>query len=301
MLIAAIGLAIALVAIALILNSAITTENLQSRSADVHGAEEAIRYRYDARRGISNVLTYVNHHNQTTHRTLHSNLSQGIDAWGNASVRIYANSGSATEVSLHSTLNGTRITQDLSWRTYTNASGSTANWTLAGEVNQTRAFQLNVSDSVLEPSSGDEFMVVVENGTDSWRMNITESGNDIVVGVNTSRGDVGSCRVTADYAWINVTEGTIAGSACPPLEFTPHLTGNYTITYQNPENASGTYQLIIDNSTLASTPGQHFHDDSTGLSPFVSPAIYSVRLTIGFSTSKVHSNSTVLIAPDEPD
>lgn len=299
LLVTSIALAVLLVSLAIIMNTAIYTENLATRGSDTAGSQDANRLREAATTGVSTVLSSVNEKNATTHAALTANVSDGVQEWSSTASRLYAASGSGVHVSLTRTTNGTRIEQE-SQRSFTNASGNDTDWTLVSAVRQTRAFRMNVSNDDLEASGPSEFRVIVDNGTHTWRLNVTQDAGDIVVGIRDGDGNEGTCVDPADHVWINVTDGTVGGDPCDQLTFAAPLTSAYRIEYHNPANVSGTYRLIVDNASLATNPAPHFND-STGPSPYVAPAIYSVQLDVDYETPRLHYNTTVRVAPGEPE
>lgn len=301
LLVTAIGLAVLFVTLATIMNTAIYTENLATRGSDTAGTLDAKQHHDAVNHGIATVLTHVNENNTGSHSTLAANLTAGTERWASISSDLYVTSGSGVHIALNDTTNGTRIDQDVSWRTFTNESGSNSDWTLASDVERTRKFRMNVTDDSLATSGSGEFRVLVDNGTDTWRMNVTQDGADIVVGIEDGTGAEGTCRVTGNFVWINMTAGTVGDDECDPLTFAEPLTGTYRIEYHNPTNASGTYQLIVDNASLASNPAPHFNDDSTGISPYVTPAIYSAQITVDYQTNRLYYSTTIRLAPGEPE
>lgn len=297
-LITALGLAILLVALSLIVNTAIYTENLATRGEDTGGSKVSM-FHSSVVKGTTGIVEYVNFHNEHSHDTLQRNLSVAMTDWSETSGFLNVVSGAATSVEIEATTNGTRIEQDQNSRNFTNASGVSDDWTVVSAVTQIRKFRMNVTDDNLEPSGATEFRVIADNGTHSWRMNVTESGGNIEVGVENRFDDEGTCQVSADFVWINITDGTFDGKACEALGRGPQLGGDYSIRYENPDNVSGSYTMIVDNESLATGPDPHLHDDSVGSSPYVSPAIYSVQLDLQYSTPRLTVNTTRRIAPGE--
>lgn len=293
-LVTALSLAILFVALALILNTAIYTENLATRSSDIGGGTDAVRYHDAARDGVAGVIDYVIAHNNSSHSTLQSNLSAGVDAFRNHSARLFAAGDRAVETTLEVTVDGTRIAQSDVSRNFSNTSGE-GNWTVATSVDNTRKFRMNVTGSALDTLSGQPFTVIVDDGGTTWRMNVTDDSGDIVV-----RTASATCRVTAASAWINVTAGTLAGSECEGFTFAEGVTGTYSISFENSSNVEGTYSLIVDEPSVADSPSPHLVADGSG-QPFAAHAIYSANVTIVYQTPRLYYNATVRVAPGESD
>ena len=303
LLVTAISLAVLFVTLALVMNTVIYTENLATRSSKVAGGSEAVGYRSAVEAGIGGLITHVNYHNNTSHADLQSNLTTGVEDWTNATGKLYAQSGTVVNASLLSTENGTRIEQDGADRDFTNASESKNDWTLASNVNDTREFRINVTDDdhLEDFGDGDGFGVVVDDGSNTWRVNVTDNGGT-KVGIENGTGDEFVCSVASDEPWINVTAGTVAGEECDGLDFAEGLTVPYSISFENGDNINGTYTLVVTNESLASNPGIHSHvnDDGSG-SPYVTPATYSARIELVYQSPRLFFNTSVRVAPGEAD
>lgn len=300
LLISALGMAIMFVALALILNTGIYTENLATRSGDIGGGSDAIRLQESAQTGITEVFEYTNAHNNTTHTDLYANLSTGVDDWSNTSGKLTAARGTASRVDQPATVNGTRIEQTNATREFTNESGNATDWTLVTQVSNTREFRMNVPKSGLLDLFSGAFKVFVKDGSDEWRMTVSE---DTLGGINVTvehPGGSGSCVEDTDQAWINITDGTFNGTECDPLEFGKGLSTPYRIEFANSDEVNGTYHLIVDNETLAENPSPHFNDDDGSGSPWVTPAIYSTNITVTYQSPRLYYNRSFRIAPGEP-
>lgn len=300
-LVTALSLAILFVALALILNTAIYTENLATRSSDIGGGTDAVRYHDAARTGVGGVVGYVNAHNNTSFDTLRANLSSGVDAFRNHSARQFAYGDRAVETTLNATVNGTRIAQTNTSRNFSNASG-TADWLVASDVTNTRAVRFRVSRTNLLDLLSAGFRVSLDDGSTYWNLTVYRPGlgDDIEVAVDGPTAS-GTCTVTAAKAWINVSEGTFGGEPCPELQtFGAGLSGSYAIRYENGADVNGTYTMIVDNETLAGSPGPDLVAHGAG-QPFAAHAVYSVEVDVVYETPRLHYEATVRIAPEEAD
>lgn len=300
LLVTALSLAILFVTLALVLNTAIYTENLATRSGDIGGGTDAVRYHDAARDGVGGIIDYVNAHNNTSHATLQSNLTTGVDSFQNHTGRLYSAGDRSVEVTHDLTVDGTRVAQSDESRNFTNTS-FVADWPVAEDVRHTRAVRFHVFRDVLDLLGGTPFRMVVDDGTSTWRLNVTTDGiNDIVIGVEGPTVS-DTCRVTASDAWINLTAGTFAGSPCEPLTtYANGLSTPYDIRFQNAGDVRGTYSMIVDNDTLADSPSPHFVADGAG-QPFAAHAVYSANVTVIYQTPRLYYESTIRVAPEEAD
>lgn len=315
-LVAAIGLAVTFVALALVLNTAIFTENLASRGSDTTAGPEAVRYSTEATDGIEPLIEKVNYNNNTTHAHLHANLSAGVTGWSNASGRLSAVDAKSSNLS-GSTVNGTRIVQDATGRNFTDANEND-DWLLAGDVSGTRGFWLNVSRSDLNsteqselPPSGSEAVFHVQftdDAGDDWRIYVYQNANNAnevnVTVEEPSSGITGSCSAVGEHVVINITDATVGDNACSPLAFLPLIPTPYQLSYNDTtfsggvggDTVAGTYELIVDTPSVS---GGNFHDDDAGESPYTTPAIYSLTLEMRYEGPRVFYNSSVRLAPGE--
>lgn len=304
LLVTALSLAILFVTLALILNTAIYTENLATRSGDIGGATDAVRYQDAARDGIGGVIEFANANNNTSHSTLQSNLSTGVDSFRNYSARLFASGDRAVEVTLEDSADGTRIEQSDESRNFTNRSGVT-NWILVENVENTREVRFHVFSNLLEDLGLTPFRMILAGPTDTWELTVSDpTGTSIEIEIDSPSG-TDTCSTSDSDAWINVTDGTFAGESCDPLDsFGDGIGTPYDIRFENSEDASGTYTMIVDNASLSNDveagTNTHLYEDGAG-QPFAAHAIYSANVTVVYETSRLYYNTSVRVAPGESD
>ena len=299
-LVTALSLAILFVSLALILNTAIYTENLATRSSDIGGGTDAVRYHDAARDGVGGLITYGNYHNNSSHETLATNLSTGVEAFGDESALQFAASTRAVEVDLASTTNGTRVAQTNASRNFTDVSG-TADWVVVSGATRTRDVRLHVYRDELVSLFADGFRLAVTDGGDEWNLTVHRPalGADIRVEVRGPTGS-GSCTVAASDAWINVSEETVGGEDCPILgTFADGVPMPYNIVFWNGDDIRGTYTLVVDEPSLADAPGPALASDGSG-QPFATHAVYSATVEVTYQTPRLYYRTTVRVAPGEP-
>lgn len=301
MLVTALALAILFVTLALIVNTAIYTENLATRGSDIGGGTEAVRYQDAVRSGVYGLVGYANYNANSSHTSIQTELSDGIQALDNRAGRQFALSDSAIETELDQTVDGSRIYQRDVTRNFSNVSG-TSDWTVVQNVENVRAFRINVTRTELVALSNDPFEIVLDDGTSTWTLNISSSGTDITVTVD-GPSESGDCTAAgAEHAWINVTDGTHADANCDPLlSVAEGLSTPFEIRFTHGDEATGTYSFIVDNPTLADTPGTHLQADGSLDQPYVTHAVYSTTVTVVYQTPQLYYNTSVRVAPGESD
>ncbi|MEA5408397.1 hypothetical protein VB773_13040 [Haloarculaceae archaeon H-GB2-1] len=105
-----------------------------------------------------------------------------------------------------------------------------------------------------------------------------------------------SCHETvgASVFWVNVTDGTVAGTECEALSFAENVEGDYTLNVTNGANAKGNYSMVVDRTSV---PSQHYD----GPQPIADAALYSVTVELVFETDQLHYRTDVRVAPGESD
>lgn len=193
---------------------------------------------------------------------------------------------------------------------------STIDWEL-GKTSDVRRFRFNVEETDLgtsiDSSALDDSTILRNNAfhilfTDQagneWRVYIYASGSDDVV-VSTQQND-GSINIQyqqpVNEATIDLTSGTVNGVS-RQFEFAPGLSGPYTIEYRNGDVASGTYSLVVPNDDFGTSTLRdgNFNSASSTQSPYTSSGIYSARFRLTFTSPSVLYETTLRVAPNEPE
>ncbi|WP_226023362.1 DUF7261 family protein [Halomicrobium salinisoli] len=311
LLVAALALAAVFVLLTVVVNSAIFTENLASRGETV-GSDEALTLRAAVTDGVGETITYANRHNDTSNDALARNVTAETENVSAAVSRHYVVDGAAVDVSgPHEFANGTRIVdENAGGSTFVGADDDAANWTVAEGV-AARAVVLNVSrDSVMDdPEDESEpaesgFYVEVDDGSNAWNASLVREphggSDEFTVAVRgPSDSDDGYCTVdgSPEHVPVDLTEGTVAGEPCAPLDFARNVSEPYDVSYHNGDKVNGNYSLVVDeddaedgndNLTAAGTGDPDAHD-----------AIYSVTVRYRYDGPQLHYETNVRVAPGE--
>lgn len=290
----AFALGVLFVALALILNAAIFTENLASRG-DTTGGDEVVQLRDDLRRGVATVLTHENRL-LDDHDLVNESVTVSVAELDDALRTSNARRGAASVVSLESTTNGTLVNQTNASRNFSDGNG-TADWTIAENVERTRAFELAINRSLLDGSCSLPdgcFAVNVTNGNAYWRLSANATGADRVNVTIDNGTSTDTCTANGSTVAVDVTAGTVGGVTCPALSFDEVPAGSYDLAVENGDDAGGTYSLVVDNASLATSPPPHFGDG-----PSVTAALYDATLAYEYHTSRLAYESTLRVAPGE--
>ncbi|WP_318569835.1 hypothetical protein [Salinigranum marinum] len=315
-LVAALTLAVLFVGLALLLNTAIYTENLATRNTDP-GTDPSIGYRATAEESARELLRRENANNTGDpakdygYPTVSDWYVGSVGDWSNGTGLHAARHARVASVSVDATEHGTRIEQSNASRAFTNRSGA-ADWTLATGID-VRDVRFTVAHGSVVASNdsalaNDPFRVELDNSTDTWKLyvydDIDTGGDDVSVAVVNDTGFVGECtRPGSSPAAIDVSNGSVNGTACPALE-TVALGGDANVedsdvSFVNADHAGGTYELTVSSGSGFT----NFYDnDGTGPSqgsPFITAVVYDATVTITYESTDVYYRATIRLAPEE--
>ncbi|MBX0303654.1 DUF7261 family protein [Haloarcula salinisoli] len=326
LLIAAFALAVIFVAMALIVNSAIFTENLATRG-ETAGSEGALSMRADVTENVGEGIEAANRNNNSSQSDLTGAVEASVRQLSQQTGRQSARSGRVVNVAYQSgsQKEGARIYR-ANDSSFTNAAGDeryqlVGNVSRVDDANGTRAFVIEASTITADAS--DPFEIRVQDSAasgdeNSWRARIWDAGGD-TVHVRTLKNDSGTtvvedCEVTRDSPGtgitIDVTGGTIDGEECDALRtapsgenfhfgagtgVTPGTDDSYDISFDKADGITGTFSLVVyDGGDLELLP-----DASDG--PKSSTALYDVTVEYTYLTTDLRYETDVRVAPGEPD
>lgn len=300
-LVTGLAIALAMVALVLLLNTAIFTENLASRGADQSG-REAMEYQRLMVDGVGDLVDAENEreHSEWTH--VEENVTGSLKLIDNRTARSYALEGSAVRIN-QSTVSPQegRLIRQPSSRQLENESGE-PDWQLASSIDGTRSFAVTIDESSLTPTTASQaesdgaFAVHVQDGSDDWWAFIYSDSGDISVATKTTGSPTEVCSTSATRATIDLTEGSIDDETCDGLSWARGVGSPYELSFQDGNNATGTYNLTVDTTTVDTE-----NLNAGGPSPYFVHAVYSVTFDISYETRTLTYRSTVRVAPGEPE
>lgn len=309
-LIAAFAMAVTFVTLALVVNSAIFTENLASRG-ETSGSDEALLVRHEVEIATGSAIEYANTHNETSNATLAESLRDSVRNVSAVMTEQHATGGKIVTVEGPTAIeNGTRIRDETpGGSSFENASVSGAtktDWRVASDVAETRAYRMNVTGVNRTDNFGgpvnEQFRLVLTEGTDTWRMNVTrdDSANEYKIGVENGDGETGVCAVddTVDYFHVDLTAGLVDGEPCPALSFAEGVSSPYDVDYRQGDEVTGNYSLVVNEESVSSN--DNLASSSGSDDPYWTPAIYAANVTYRYDGPDLTYNTTVRAAPGEP-
>lgn len=304
-LVGGIVVALTLVALVVLLNMTLFAGNLATRGIDP-GVDRSHDHAAFTEHAGQKILSAENapEANHDTWMAVHENVMQDVESVGtiteNHTLRRF---GGHSSVSVGFIRRGAVLIQNDS-RPFTSAGNeSDQDWRLT-TTKGIRDYSMTVNETGTEnPKSLDNaFTLRIEgdggNGA-SWYARVN-STSDNKVRLQTSTDEM--CESTAP-ATINWTEGTFHGCS---FEFATNagteLSPPLKVTYENGENASGTYRLIVSNQTSAESINKNKFNDPLSASPespWWYPAVYSLVLETTYREGDTHYATHVRVAPDE--
>lgn len=283
-------LATVFIALALVVNGAIYTENVASRDTGIESSN-AQEDRLEIEEDLRMLIDRSNRQTETDDWSdVESTFLEAHGRWRSAQSDRHGITGRSFSSSIDSVTEGTHVRQVDETRNFT-AGGTQAgepDWTLAENVTEAGPFHLNVSrgsllnvsgfdDHLTEPVravSDNAFYVSIQNDTAEWRVYLFRDGTGTVylytVGpdddplseqfdsVDTGlleADEICLSSSTDDYATVDFRESRFAGSdVCGALSFydTEVLGADHSIHFQNARTSS-TLDLIGEDDRASGT------------------------------------------------
>ncbi|MFC6836125.1 DUF7261 family protein [Halomarina ordinaria] len=269
-------LAVILVALALVLNTAIYTENLATRSDDP-GASEALRYFESADHDVGEGLDRTSSQDE---------LETFVTEWDRSTGREGARDGVRTSVTLDegSVVTGTRVydTDET-----TTLPGDDADEEFL-EGSRIRGFRvtanLDAGESFTVRFDGDGAGTTVE-GVDASTVRVSTDEESCEVAVS----ETGT--VTVDFSARTVTgDGDPRG--CSALDYTTDFGGTYDLEFEN-TGVPGTFEFVTD-SEVGYEPDEDGEDTVQ-----VEESVYSATVEATYDDGHVSASRDIRVAPRE--
>lgn len=318
------ALAVTLVALAVILNSAIYTGNLSTRE-ESHDTRAAIEHQATVDESIGRAIRYVNTRNPSEPN---ANLSEET-AVINDRLRRDTRNGVVASVSTTVTGEGTRIAQLNASRDFTNSTDR-ADWTVIENTKSTRTYRMRLNKSMLYDADSlmDTITMITDNALhvqitddagsgDTWDVYIYQSsvtGNAYLITEEptdsfsfTGLLDIidESCAAAGPEVVVDFKAGTFGPApdirspwgVLPPLASSTSSSCSelswydpseeYEIEYQNADSVAGTYELVVDRSYSSLATDSNYYDATDGDDPFAHGAITDVQVEMSYRTTEV--------------
>ena len=265
-LVTGIVLAVLFVALALLVNAAIYTDNVATRGGDSAG--EALEYQAGVVDSVSALLAAEH---ATEDDTMPDDIEPAIETIGDRQLEYHLGRGAGTETSVGAIREGRLIRED--------GVEEFANW--QADASAVGRFGMDLDPDHM--TDGEPFGIDL----DGTELRVNKSGGDIAV--ERPGGDV-ECAVSAGSGTVhfNVTGERLDGEEC---SYTfPAFGSGSEIGISDGARGGGSYELVIESD-----------DDDIADPPETTDIIYSVELDLRIDTPELSYERTVRIAPGESD
>ena len=270
LLVAGILLAVLFVALAVLVNAAIYTDNVATRGGDP--AEEALTYQDGVTDAVGGLIEAENAEAGAGEgfTDVDQRVRDGVSAIGVAAERNNLRRATTTETAVTGTREGRLIRE--------RNVGDFEDW----EANASAARGFVIELDTDEMTEGSPLSIDL----DGTELEVNKTGGDVVVEGGTENVE---CRTNADGTIrFDVTGERLGDEPCRFGWPTFGATGD--VGFENGTHAGGSYEL-----TVASD------DDPAWLAPETTPAVYSVEIDLRVVTPELRYETTVTVAPGEPD
>jgi hypothetical protein len=301
-------LAVIFVTLAVVINGAIFTENLATRTSDTT-ATEALEGRHQIAENLGSIMRSVNADSYPSggFSTAEGAMENSIDQYSADAGYLRASNGPSMDVDHVSHVQGKHV-EISSGGDFSSVGGN--DWTVTSTT-ESRQFTVDVDRTSLGEDVTDgtwnEFIIVLRSSSDRWNVHIGTdgSGNEII---RVTRGDQngadptyitpvnseGICTLPAGASdvKIDISEGTVGGRPCQPLDKIWWSANNvntgltYDVEIKNGDEAEGTGSILIEDG--ASVPVLSSTD-----------AVYSTTINYRYDSPSVTYETELTVAPGE--
>jgi hypothetical protein len=296
LLVGAVAIAFVIVGLAVLFNAVTYTGQTTVPEAG-SSLDDASQFGFEARRGARELVLRVNHDGVYGSKpSLASDIAANVSDYSAVLGATYSGHGAAVNVTFDNATSeyGRRIVQAQP-RGFTNDTGA-KNWKLVNKSDRVGWFAVTVNGTNLAKNSANAFAINVSNDTGEYvEYRIYGKGGGVVnvsVDTNVGTGGLYQINTTRGHVILDFLDGTSPMNRSARMPSIRRLDGTYTIEFQNGEEASGLYSIVvpsdgpIDGSTDAcpSAPG-----------PCHGPAIWNATVTTHYRspTVNVTHNQTI--------
>ena len=154
--------------------------------------------------------------------------------------------------------------------------------------NESTPFELVIEPRSPTPTT---FIAEGEDGGD-WRLNVSQGpSNTVSVNVTYDNGTTVSESVSGSATRLNVTGGAINGTQ--RFAFAPRLDAPYDLRVRNGHRSDGAYHILVDEASDIDTG--HFHTDPSDGQPYVSRELSTAVVDVEYVSDKVSAGSRITV------
>ena len=165
-----------------------------------------------------------------------------------------------------------------------------SDWTLVENAtfNESTPFELVIEPRSPTPTT---FIAEGEDGGD-WRLNVSQGPSDtVIVDVTYDNGTTVSESVSGNATRVNVTGGAINGTQ--RFAFAPGLNAPYDLRVENGHRSDGAYHILVDEASDVDTG--NFHTDPGDGQPYVGRELSTAVVDVEYASDKVSAESQITV------
>ncbi|WP_280585545.1 hypothetical protein [Halorubrum sp. Boch-26] len=299
LLISGLVVAVSLVALVVLLNASIYSENVATRGVEAADGE-ALEVRAAAVEETGKLIDGTNRNRPGDHDAAVTAVENGTADLDAYLARAYADRGGVTNVSLvpSSIRRGSYVTGSLT----ANGTGD-SNATLAAGAARTRGFVVEVDPDSLASTdaagaASGAFRIEFGDTTNETREvyvyeNATDGDVTVAVGENGSDPTVVCSTPSGDRVGVDLTGERVGDERCPGLwaASAGELAGPHDVSMERTDAANGT-------AVLTALPDS---GDAVGSDHSATPAVYDTEIDFSYRTAELRFDTAIRVAPGEPD
>lgn len=296
MLVGAVTIAVLLVGLVVVFNSALFTETVDQESA-IQASGDATEFMTGTERDLRSLLLRVNHAREyDSDAAVNASISENVTAYNLVLTESYADASTTVvnvSVDADEGENGRRIVQNEEDE-FTQPTTGSETWTPVGSPTTSRAAvgRLVVNLNVSELSTTEEFSVRLTNASGafyeaSFQRNATGT---VLVRTNVSSNHAANgtvkCRSVGGRLLVDVMAGEVFGRSCG-FNASSFVEGPYQVQFRNGDAASGEYGVVTREESAVDPQVAPCSPVATSPGPCSSPIVWSTNVTLNYRSSQV--------------
>lgn len=299
-LVGGIVVAFGLLALVLLLNTALFAQNIATRGLGP-APERAADHEAFAEDAAGRVLRYEERTEYATWKDAESNTTRIIRRIDSTvRTRQLQEYGAVTRIGVSSLRRGAVILQNETGNFSAGTLTGSDDWDLVRSTTGIRNFTMTVDAgaTVSKSSQGNFTLEIEDSDGDTWTAEVYSVDGAVEIHTGTT-----TCTSATTVATINWSAGDLAGCSFP---FAVNSGGTaldapYDVRFRNGSNATGTYHLLVSDTDGDRVVESNLFDLVTGKSPRRYVAVYAVVLDVSYTGSTTSSETHVRAAPGEPE
>jgi len=302
LLIAAFTLAVTFIALAMVVNGAIFTENLASQG-ESRGGTDALEVRAEANATAGTVMDHVNEHAPDDTVLLQQAFIANVSRMGEQFQRYELLTGTSLDLSyIGDKTDGVYVEDEAPPTNDFVAADGTQDWIVGSDISRTRALEFTVREAPVSVTDSAVFRVRVTDASDTYELRIGESSGHPAVRVESpaAAGPMECVLSGQSYPLeLDVMGAQFGGEYCEALDeisFSEGVLSNYQFMLVNGHNARGNYSMVLTGGpvSLGGPYGSAGTDE-----PIEKFALYDAEVAMLLRTDRITYEDEIRVAPGE--